>query len=184
MVTPLATASSRNAVDIAAGIVGAVAGNIDGMAGRLEWRAGELRHGEYSIAPLIEVRSANERGASRSRSPKPLAVSASPISVQSITTCLRANAGPFDECHADAAGAAGADGVEHARIGDRRGIALALQLEFRGIDAARNVGGQHQQEIDIRRPRAAATGASAAPAKIETRRTPVARMFAPQSGSP
>ena len=39
-----------------------------------------------SIAPLIEVRSANERGASSSRSPNTFADSASPSVVQSIST--------------------------------------------------------------------------------------------------
>ena len=59
-----------------------------------------------SIAPLIEVRSANERGASSRRSPKTLADSASPIVVQSITHPLRADARPFDKGQADAAATA------------------------------------------------------------------------------
>ena len=39
-----------------------------------------------SMAPEIDVRSANDRGASSRRSPKPFADSASPTVVQSITT--------------------------------------------------------------------------------------------------
>jgi hypothetical protein len=61
---------------------------------------------------------------------------------------LRADARPFDEADRDAAGAAGADGVEHARIGDRRRVALALQLELGPVDAARHVGRERQQQID------------------------------------
>ena len=34
------------------------------------------------------------------------------------------------------AGAVGANGVKHVRIGDRGGVTLALQLEFGGVDAA------------------------------------------------
>ena len=70
---------------LAAGIVGAVTGDIDGAAGGFERR---LRRWVManSIAPLIEVRSANERGASKRRSPKPLADLASLIVVQSIMT--------------------------------------------------------------------------------------------------
>src|SRR5580704_77983 len=39
--------------------------------------------------------------------------------------------------------------VEHARIGDGGGIAVALQLKFRGVDAARHIGGELQQQIDV-----------------------------------
>jgi hypothetical protein len=41
---------------------------------------------ENSIAPLIEVRSANERGDSSKRSAKSFAVAESPRLIQSITT--------------------------------------------------------------------------------------------------
>ncbi len=61
---------------------------------------------------------------------------------------LVANSGPFLEQHADAAIKAGADRLEHTRIGDRHGIAVALQLEFGLIDAARYIRRQHQQQID------------------------------------
>ncbi len=44
---------------------------------------------------------------------------------------------------------AGPDRIEHARIGDRGRVALALQNEFVIVDAARHIGGQHQQQIDF-----------------------------------
>ncbi len=44
--------------------------------------------------------------------------------------------------------AAGADGLEHALVGDRGGVALALELELGLVDAARHVGGEHQQQVD------------------------------------
>ena len=62
---------------------------------------------------------------------------------------LRADARPLDECQSDAAIMAGPDRVEHARIGDGGGVAVALQLEFCVVDAARYVGGQHQKQIDV-----------------------------------
>ena len=59
--------------------------------------------------------------------------------------------------------AAGADGLEHPLVGDRRGVALALQLELGLVDAARHVGGEHQQQVDRlggARDRRAASSAS------------------------
>ncbi len=62
---------------------------------------------------------------------------------------LRADAGPFDEADRDLPVRPGADRVEHPRVGDRRRVALALQQEFGMVDAARHVGGQHQQQVDL-----------------------------------
>ena len=70
---------------------------------------------ENSMAPLIEVRSANERGASD----QPIAeilrrggvADRRPIDHDA----LRADAGPFDEGQSNASVTAGADGLEHAR---------------------------------------------------------------------
>ena len=101
------------------------------------------------MPPLIEVRPANERGVSISWSPNSFAEAPSPISLQSITTCCAPTPDHSTKVSADAAVMAGADGVEHARIGNGRGIAFALQLEFRVVDAARHVGGEHQQQIDV-----------------------------------
>ena len=50
--------------------------------------------------------------------------------VQSITTFWLAEPDHSANSTRDAAIESGADRVEHARIGDRRGIALALQFEF------------------------------------------------------
>ena len=61
---------------------------------------------------------------------------------------LRAEARPLDEADGDALMRAGFDGLHHQRIGDRRRVALPLQQEFRMVDAARHVGGQHQEEVD------------------------------------
>ncbi len=101
------------------------------------------------MPPLIEVRPANERGLSINWSPNCFAAAASPISRPVDHHALRADARPLDEGHADAPVMAGADGVEHARIGNGGGIAVALQLEFRVVDAARHVGGEHQQQVDV-----------------------------------
>jgi hypothetical protein len=62
---------------------------------------------------------------------------------------LVADARPFDNDHADVAIAARLNGLNHARIGERSGVAFALQLEFSGIDAARNVHSKYQQQIDL-----------------------------------
>jgi hypothetical protein len=41
------------------------------------------------------------------------------------------------------------DRGEDPRIGQGRGIAFALQLELAFVDAARHVGGQHEQQVGI-----------------------------------
>ena len=64
---------------------------------------------------------------------------------------LRDGTRPFDEAHRNAPGRARADGIEHLGVGDRRGVAVALQLEFSGIDAARDIRGKHEQQIDLLR---------------------------------
>ncbi len=105
------------------------------------------------MPPLIEVRSANERGNSSELVAEFAggggAVDHGPVDHQ----LLRAEARPLDEAERDALVRAGLDRVDHARVGDRRRIAFALQLEFRVIDAARDVGGEHQQEVDLLRGR-------------------------------
>jgi len=62
---------------------------------------------------------------------------------------LRAEARPFDKAKADALLRAGFDRVQHVRIGDRCRIAFALEQEFRMIDAARYIRGEHQQKVDL-----------------------------------
>jgi hypothetical protein len=56
--------------------------------------------------------------------------------------------GPFDKGQGDGATVAGLDAFDDIGIGDRRGIALALQLKFVGGDTARDVGGEDQRDID------------------------------------
>ena len=41
------------------------------------------------------------------------------------------------------------DRLQHPLVGDRGGVAFALKLELGLIDAARHVGGEHQQQIDL-----------------------------------
>ena len=61
---------------------------------------------------------------------------------------LRPESRPFDEADRDLSMRPGLDGIEHLRIGDRRRIAVALQQELGMIDAARDVGCEHEQKID------------------------------------
>jgi hypothetical protein len=65
---------------------------------------------------------------------------------------LLVGTGPFDEAQRDGAMGPGLDGGQDARIRHRRGIAFALQTEFPGVDAARNVGRKHERDIDRFRP--------------------------------
>src|SRR5262245_46303221 len=41
-----------------------------------------------------------------------------------------------------------ADAIKHANVGDRRLVPRALQLEFRGVDAERHVGGENKKQVD------------------------------------
>src|SRR5215471_19094756 len=43
----------------------------------------------------------------------------------------------------------GLDRVDHLRVGDRRGVALALQQEFWMVDAAGDVNREDQEEVDF-----------------------------------
>ena len=116
----------------------------------LERRALELRHRKFDAA--------GDRGAVRERARRLDQLIAEPAGGRGTVDhgpvdddLLRADAGPFDEIERDLAVHAGADGVEHLRVRDRRGVAFALQHELLVVDAARDVGRQHQQEIDLLR---------------------------------
>src|SRR5258708_1278243 len=61
---------------------------------------------------------------------------------------LRLGARPFDEGDGDRAVRTGLDRLDDARVGHRRGVALALQAKLVLIDAARDVGGENELEID------------------------------------
>ena len=102
-----------------------------------------------SMPPLIEVRPANDRGLLDQLVAELLCRRAVADLGPVDHHVLRADARPLDEGRADASIMAGADGVEHARIGNGGGIAFALQLEFRVVNAARHVGGEHQQQVDV-----------------------------------
>src|SRR5262249_60116035 len=100
-----------------------------------KWRTGELGHGEFD--------GAADRSAIRERARRLQQAVAEIFCRCRIADChpvdysaLRADSGPLDEGQSDPAVAAGANGVEDPRLGDRGGIAVALQLEFGGIDAA------------------------------------------------
>src|SRR5262249_6123583 len=54
---------------------------------------------------------------------------------------------PFDEAHRDRTVRSAMDRRQDARIGQRRRVALALQLELPVIDAARNIGGEDNLEV-------------------------------------
>ena len=116
---------------------------------------------EKSMAPLIEVLPANDRGTSTSLSPKLRAASPSAINVQSTTTVCMPVRRPFDKTHGNAPVRAGCDGPHHVGIRDGGSSPFALQLEFVFGHAARDVGGEHQQQIDrFCRPRRRRTKAS------------------------
>ena len=148
MVTPCASASSRASVTSRPALL--VPSPETSMVRRLasERRAGELRHREIDAAA---DRGAIGEGARRFDDLggeilcRRLVVDDGPVD----DDLLRADARPFDEGHRDLAERAGADRLDDARIDDGRGIAVALQLEFRGVDAARYVGRQHQKKIDL-----------------------------------
>lgn len=100
-----------------------------------------------SMPPLIEVRFTNERGAFSRRSPKRCAalapVNHGPVDHDLLTVAARL----FHKQDRDVAVVAGADGLRDLVVGDCRGVAMALQLKFLLIDAARYVCRQHQQQI-------------------------------------
>jgi hypothetical protein len=61
---------------------------------------------------------------------------------------LLQDAGPFDERNGDAAVWAATNRLNHSRVGKSRRVSRTLQIEFRLVHATRNVGGQHEKEID------------------------------------
>ena len=108
---------------------------------------------EKSMAWLIEVLPANDRGSSTSLPPKLRADVAVGDHRPVDHDVLLARRRPFDEAYGDAPVRAGGDGLHHLGMGDGGRGALALQLELGFGHAARDVGRQHQQQIDgIGRP--------------------------------
>src|SRR5215813_12768275 len=129
-------------------IVDAVTRYVDGVAVGVERRAGELRQGK--------IDSAADRG-----SVPEGAWCLDDLCGKILGSGLVANDGPVDddllllgarpfhECDRDLAYCSGADRLNDAWIGDGRRIAVALQLEVRRGDAARNIGGENEEQVDF-----------------------------------
>ena len=101
------------------------------------------------MAALMEVRPMKARGAWRTRPATPSASAALPTGVHSTTTaCSVLEAHSTKQSAMRPFGPPG-HGPHDARVGDGGGIALALQPELLLVDAARDVGRQHQQQIDL-----------------------------------
>ena len=62
---------------------------------------------------------------------------------------LQARAGPLQHGDGDRLRHAGADGVEHARIAERLGVALLLQIEAAHVDAAGGIDREHELKVDL-----------------------------------
>ena len=107
-----------------------------------------------SMAWLIAVLPANDRGSSTSLPPKLRAASPSAITVQSTTTFCWPAVAHSRKQTAMRRLRPGGDGPHHLGMGDGGGGALALKLELGLGHAARDVGRQHQQQVDgLGRPR-------------------------------
>jgi hypothetical protein len=129
-------------------IVGAVARDVDdhplgGDAGLAEITPAEIERGADRGAPDKGARRVEQQ---RREGRRALAV-ADHCPIGDHLLLLRAR--PFDEADGDRAILPRGDGAQHARIGDRGGIALALQLELVVVDAARHVGGQDQRHVHL-----------------------------------
>ena len=135
--------------DVAAGIVGAVARHVDGAARRLVGRA--LQHAPWRNRCRRRSRCARRTSAAVRPAGRRIscAASAPSIMVQSISTFCELTPDHSTKATAMRLLRPGGDRLEHPLVGDRGGVAFALKLELGLIDAARNVGGEHQQQIDL-----------------------------------
>src|ERR1700730_900527 len=133
--------------DVAPGIVGAVARYVDGATRGTEGGALELRHREID-APAdrstIGKRTLRFVELARKFLCGLYTVDHHPID----DDFLSADSRPFQEADCDATLRAGTNGFDHARAAYRSDVSVTLQLEFDGVDAARHIGGKHEQEID------------------------------------
>ncbi len=133
---------------VAARIVGAIARDVDGAARAFDRRALQLSGRE--LDPAADRSAVGERSGQFQELVAEFTGRAGTVDDGPIDhKLLRAEARPFDEAERNALLRTGFDRVHHLRIGDRRRIAFALQQEFRMIDAARNVGRQREQEVDL-----------------------------------
>src|SRR5262249_51767118 len=73
-----------------------------------------------------------------------LAVDHRPVDYNFLVSKTR----PLQKQHTDTALPSGPYGFEDAGISERGGVTFALKLEFLAIDAARDIGRQHQKKID------------------------------------
>src|SRR5205085_11433785 len=71
---------------------------------------------------------------------------------------LVGRARPFDKGDGDRVIAPAGDRSQYPRVGHRRRVAFALEVEFPVIDAARHIGREHEKEIDRLGPRDRDTG--------------------------
>ena len=103
-----------------------------------------------------EFERAGDRGAPRAvgrlrRSLRRHAAAASArvaITVHGTMTCCEDDPGPFEIGDGDAAVDAVGDRLQHLLVGQRRGVALALDVEFRRRHRQRHIDGQHQFDVD------------------------------------
>ena len=70
------------------------------------------------------------------------------ITVHGTMTCCEVVPGPFDIGDGDPAVGAVGDRLEDPVVGQRRRIAMALDLQFVRRHGQRNVDGQHQFDVD------------------------------------
>ena len=133
---------------IGARIIGAAAGHIDSSAACLKRRVLELGHREINTAA---DRSAVGEGARclLELTGKILgglgAVDHCPVNHHALGGGPR----PFDKADCNAPMRPRPDRFDHARAAEGGHISVALELEFCGINAARNIRCQHQQKIDL-----------------------------------
>ena len=135
-------------LDIATGVIGAIARHIDGMSFGFERRSGDLGGREVdggTDGSAIEERSRgfDDQISEAGRSSR--AIEDAPIDYE----LLLEGAGPIDEADRNLLVGTGFDGVEHPGIGYRRRIALTLELELRLIHAARHIHGQYEKQVDL-----------------------------------
>ena len=173
MVMPCATISSRTSVDGRPLIVGAVAGHVDHPL-----QAAKAAFGEQVAG---ELQGAGDRGAARAVRriggqlvDEGLRILGRGNHRPRHDDVLRGLPGPFDIGDGDPAVDAVLDRLDDALMGQRRGIALALDLQFVRRHRKRDVDGQDQFDVDRlggeRRHRRPRGRAPAAPRAVSPRR--------------
>src|SRR5262249_35858772 len=125
----------------------AITGYIDGSPFRAEGSASKLRHSGVD-APAD--RGAVGKRAWRFKKPISERLGAlRPVYQHPVDDdLLAAKSRPLKKENADAAAAAGLDCLKHAGIGQRRGVALPLQLKLLTVDAARHIRCKHKKKIN------------------------------------